>query len=75
MPSLIPVAELLELPEPSALSSPVGFADRIDAGLPLEALDRLARMVAPGESVIIQSEFGSEAVVGIMGRLRFGTAA
>lgn len=136
------VSEMLGLPGKRAPLSPIGLAARIEEGLPIAALDRLAGIVAPGDArfkyrlvpratygrrkdskilsseegtrlarlarvwsvaldvwgnedearnflfrphamledkcpidVVIQSEFGAEMVVDILGGLKYGSAA
>lgn len=142
MLSMVNLAAVLDLPDHPALHSLVEVADRIDDGLPVRSLDRIADVVAPGDSqfkyrlvpratyehrkitgilsseegtkvtrlarvwsvaldvwgsnreardflfrphamvrdkkpvdVILQSEFGAEAVIDILGGLKYGTAA
>lgn len=142
MIALANVADILGLPGKLAPRSPIGLAARIEDGLPLDAVERVARLVAPGDNqfkyrlvpratyerrkarkvlsseegtrlarlarvwglaldvwgseeearaflfrphpmiedrrpvdVVIQSEFGAEMVVDILGGLRYGTAA
>jgi putative toxin-antitoxin system antitoxin component (TIGR02293 family) len=142
MPTMRSVAEVLGLPGKRMPLSPIDLANRIDDGLPLAALDRLAGLVAPGDAqfkyrlvpratygrrkgskvlsaeegtrlarlarvwslaldvwgeeseardflfrphamlkdnrpidVVIQSEFGAEMVVDILGSLKYGSAA
>lgn len=142
MIALANVADILGLPGKLAPRSTIGLVARIEDGLPLDTLERVARLVAPGDSqfkyrlvpratyerrkgkkvlsseegtrlarlarvwglarevwggdeeardflfrphpmiedkrpvdVVIQSEFGAEMVVDILGGLRYGTAA
>lgn len=142
MIALANVADILGLPGALAPRSAIGLVARIEDGLPLETLERVARLVAPGDSqfkyrlvpratyerrkgkkvlsneegtrlarlarvwslaldvwgtedearqflfrphsmiedkrpvdVVIQSEFGAEMVVDILGGLRYGSAA
>jgi putative toxin-antitoxin system antitoxin component (TIGR02293 family) len=44
------VAEVLGLPSMRAPFSPMGLVARIEDGLPIAALDRLAGLVAPGDA-------------------------
>jgi len=136
------VADVLGLPGKSAPRSPIGLVARIEDGLPLDTLERVAKLVAPGDSqfkyrlvpratyerrkgkkllsaeegtrlarlarvwslaldvwhdegeardflfrphamiedrrpvdVVIQSEFGAEMVIDILGGLKYGSAA
>jgi putative toxin-antitoxin system antitoxin component (TIGR02293 family) len=136
------VAEVLGLPKRQAPLSPIGLAARIQDGLPIAALERVAGLVAPGDAqfkyrlvpratygrrkdtkvlsadegtrlarlarvwsvaldvwgdeteardflfrshamledkrpidVVIQSEFGAEMVVDVLGGLKYGSAA
>src|SRR5690554_8050961 len=51
MLALANVADVLGLPPKEAASrSPMGLVSRIERGLPLAALDRVAAMVAPGDA-------------------------
>lgn len=143
MPAFGNVADVLGLPSKERASrSPFGLITRIENGLPIAALDRVAQLLAPGDSlfkyrlvpkatyerrkvshklssdesaklarvarvwglaldvwqsdaeardflfrphpmiedkrpidIVIQSEFGAELVVDILGRLKYGTAA
>lgn len=139
---MVNLAAVLDLPDHPALHSPIELADRIDDGLPVHSLERIAHVVAPEDSqfkyrlvpratyerrkttgilsseegtkvtrlarvwsvaldawgsdgeargflfrphamlgdkkpvdVILQSEFGAEAVIDILGGLKYGTAA
>ena len=136
------VADVLGLPGKSNPSSPIGLVARIEDGLPLETLERVSKLVAPGDAqfkyrlvpratyerrkgkrrlspevgtrlaglarvgslaldvgrdeaeardflfrphamiedrrpvdVVIQSEFGAEMVIDILGGLKYGSAA
>lgn len=50
MIALATVADILGLPGKHAPRSPIGLVARIEDGLPLDALERVARLVAPGDS-------------------------
>lgn len=51
MLALANVADVLGLPPKEAASrSPMGLMSRIERGLPLAALDRVAKIVAPGDA-------------------------
>jgi len=142
MPTARSVADVLGLPGKRVPLSPIGLAERIEVGLPVAALERLATVVAPGDAqfkyrlvpratygrrkdtkvlsaeegtrlarlarvwslaldvwrdeneardflfrphamledkrpidVVIQSEFGAEVVVDVLGSLKYGSAA
>lgn len=44
------VADVLGLPGNLSPRSPIGLVTQIESGLPLDALDRVARLVAPGDT-------------------------
>lgn len=50
MLTLPSVADVLGLPRKFAPRSPIGLVARIEDGLPLDTLDRVARLVAPGDT-------------------------
>ncbi len=51
MLALSTVADVLGLPQAETASrSPIGLISRIEKGLPTKALDRVARLLAPGDS-------------------------
>lgn len=44
------IVEVLGLPAREGVKSPFGLINRIEDGLPVEALERIARLFAPGDS-------------------------
>lgn len=50
MTTPIDVATVLGLPKKEAARSPIGLIDRIEHGLPIEALERVARLLSPADA-------------------------
>jgi putative toxin-antitoxin system antitoxin component (TIGR02293 family) len=50
MIALASVTDVLGLPGRQAPRSPIGLVDRIENGLPVAALERVAGLIAPGDS-------------------------
>src|SRR5262245_31293555 len=50
MLTMVGVADVLGLSKKHAPRSPIGFVARIENGLPTAALDRVAELIAPGDT-------------------------